>query len=468
MYPWQQYAADPRYSQKIALWDEQGKSFTWAQVAQLVAQCAYSLQQQGVHSQSGIALCGKNSFELLLFYLAGLQAGARVLGINPAFSDQKIEQICLENQLSFYVSADSRQISEKLTALKLDVVYRAIYVPSSLFESFPKADFQRPVLMTLTSGSSGRPKAVVHNLQAYLDNAAGVCELLRFSTQDTWLFSLPLYHVSGQGIIWRWLNVAGQLQFPGEDFYASACQVTHLSFVPTQLQRFLDYLEQHPLSFKTKHILLGGSQIPTALTQSLKKWGIESYSGYGMTEMASTVFAKKSNSTQGVGQPLSGREFLLVNEEIWLRGAGLAMGYWSEGRLIPLTNEQGWLQTKDRGGWQNDELLILGRLDNMFISGGENIQPEEIEQLILTHDNVEQVFILPISDSEFGQRPVAVIKFKQDFSESAVKDLQDWLMGRLERFKHPVKYFPLEIESEQGHIKVSRHQLKQALVEQLG
>lgn len=125
------------------------------------------------------------------------------------------------------------------------------------------------------------------------------------------------------------------------------------------------------------------------------KYGIKTYSGYGMTEMASTVFAKQSDKKQGVGQPLLGREYCLVNDEIWLKGAGLAMGYWKDRQIVPLTNNQGWIQTKDKGIWQEGELVIIGRLDNMFISGGENIQPEEIEQVIIQHSSVNQVFVLP-------------------------------------------------------------------------
>ena len=87
-----------------------------------------------------------------------------------------------------------------------------------------------------------------------------------------------------------------------------------------------------------------------------------------------------------------------MNEEVWLKGAGLAMGYWREGHIVPLTNAEGWFQTKDKAQWLDDELVIQGRLDNMFISGGENIQPEEIEKVIAQSDFVKQVFVLPKHD----------------------------------------------------------------------
>lgn len=333
-----------------------------------------------------------------------------------------------------------------------------------------ECDLLRPATMTLTSGSTGKPKAVVHNLKAHLDNAKGVCTLMHFSKQNSWLLSLPMFHVSGQGIIWRWLYKAAQLHLPTEDFYFSVMQSSHVSLVPTQLQRLLSYLQQHRNNtFNTKGVLLGGMQISVELTEAARKLNIETYSGYGMTEMASTIFAKKSDDKCGVGQPLLGREFRLEGNEIWVRGAGLAMGYWQNSEIVPLTNQQGWLQTKDLGIWQNNELIVQGRLDNMFISGGENIQPEQIEKVLKQSDDVVDAFVLPIDDKEFGQRPVAMVKFKDNFSQSAVENLQDFLQNRIERFKQPVAYFPLDTEKcQQDNVKISRAFLKKELKFLLG
>ena len=163
----------------------------------------------------------------------------------------------------------------------------------------------------------------------------------------------------------------------------------------------------------------------------------------------------------------------MIDDEIWLRGAGLGLGYWQNGKIKPLVNSQGWLQTKDKGRLINGELQILGRLDNMFISGGENIQPEEIERLIQQFVGVEQVFVLPLNEAEFGQRPVAMIKFASDvgsdFFQSAVNNLHVWLSDKIEKFKQPVAYYPLNDEMlRKGGIKVSRQLLKTELQKILG
>ena len=447
-FPWQIFAQSPLHTHRVALRNSQGIHITWGELYEKINQVEAFLLQQEVTAKSVVAFCGKNSEQILFLYLAVIQLGAKILGINPAFPQEKREELCRAYGVDFCYQTE-------------DIHYLAA-------EAFPehKADFAKAATMTLTSGSTGLPKAVVHNISAHLANAEGVCALMNFGKEQSWLLSLPLYHVSGQGIVWRWLYAGAILVLPTEDFYQSIGMVSHVSLVPTQLQRWFDYLTEHPQPIQTQAVLLGGTQIPVKLTQALTELDIRSYSGYGMTEMASTVFAKQSDRKIGVGQPLLGREFKLVNEEVWLKGAGLAMGYWREGHIVSLTNAEGWLQTKDKAHWLDNELVIQGRLDNMFISGGENIQPEEIEKVIAQSDLVKQVFVLPKYDEEFGQRPVAIVEFHIPFNESAVESLNVFLQGRLERFKQPVAYYELPENLIQGAIKISRKALADWLSQQ--
>lgn len=464
MFLWHKYAVSAQTQNKVALRNQQGEVFTWKVFSQLVDNVAYYLNNHGVIESSGIAFYSKNSMEVVLLYLASIQLGARVIGINPAFPIEKMQALCKENDIQFYYSQDISIDIHHLIPLKLciDSYLSDKELPLSIFPI--KSD--RPVTMTLTSGTTGNPKAIVHSMQCHLENALGVCKLVNFTSNDSWLLSLPLYHVSGQGIIWRWLSTAGELHLPKDDFYSSILKVTHCSLVPTQLQRLLDYITKHNITeFNTKHILLGGTYIPTELTAKLLALGVCSYSGYGMTEMASTVSAKKSDHLSGVGNLLTGRQIKFVNNEIWLRGAGLALGYWKSGKVVSLLNKEGWFATKDRGIWQNGELVILGRMDNMFISGGENIYPEEIEQVILKYPDIEQAFVFPISDKEFGNRPVAMVKLKNGFNQKCIDDLQYWLMDKLEKFKRPIQYVDLDRVQYQNsnQLKISRVLLQKEL-----
>ncbi|TNH05822.1 o-succinylbenzoate--CoA ligase [Testudinibacter sp. TR-2022] len=457
--------------------------WNWQQVFALIDCLADELAAQGVSCQQGLALIGKNSLSQLLLYLAGLSLGARLMVINPQFPAEKTARILSQNQLDFYCSAmplpvfeaqadkaQSRYLSNQGLASAVSEIISAEYDKN--YQRVTPRLWQQALTMTLTSGSGGEPKAVVHDLAAHWQNALGVNEFLAFDSSKSWLLSLPLYHVSGQGIVWRWLSAAAELHFSGIDFYRSIGRATHVSLVPTQLQRYLAYLEQaskiqksaveHQLA-ATEAVLLGGAPIDPTLCTQAQAAGLSTFSGYGMTEMASTVFVCQNDRKQPQVRLLRGRELCIREQEIWLRGAGLAQGYWRDGKIVPLLNPEGWYQTKDRGQWHNGNLTVLGRLDNQFISGGENIQPEEIERVLQQYSEIEQAVVLPWVDAEFGYRPVAMVKFKQPFSAQLVGKVRLWLQDKLERFKQPIAYYPLPLEAGLQQMKVARRSLLQAL-----
>lgn len=430
-------------------------SLNWSEFNLLVSQTANLLVARHVKPGRVIAYSGTHRLIGLLCYCAAIAIGARILMLNPALSEIQRQTIQMAYGIELLITdQDFANFQQNQTAYSMD-----------------DWDSTLPATLTLTSGSSGMPKIVVHTAQNHLDNAEGVCELMQFGQTDSWLLSLPLFHVSGQGIVWRWLLQGATLILNEQkaQFFACLDRVSHASLVPTQLQRYLSTYT--PKISRTKKFLLGGTTIPQTLVTQAQRQGIVCYSGYGMTEMASTICAIK-NELDNVGYPLKGREIKLVCDEIWVRGSGLALGYLQKnGEIQPLVNDEGWLQTKDRGKWnESGKLVVKGRLDNMFISGGENIQPEDVEKVIYQSGLVNQVFVLPVEDSEFGQRPVALVQFIQpNFAENC-KNLTVWLGDKLEKFKQPVAYYPLEQTQlqPQGNIKILRTQLKNALTQLLG
>ena len=148
-----------------------------------------------------------------------------------------------------------------------------------------------------------------------------------------------------------------------------------------------------------------------------------------------------------------------MDKRIFIGGKTLASGYYHQGRVSSLTDSEGWFDSKDLGVWVNDQLKVIGRADNQFISGGENIHCEEIERALNQVVGVKQSFIVPVEDTEFGFRPIAIIDCNELESDSwYTKQLNDVI----ERFKHPVEYYQMPKLEQQG-IKVSRAQLAQWL-----
>lgn len=452
-WPWQQWAE--QYPDATALIRGQ-QAISWQRLVNEIDALSALFYRSGVRSGCGVALRGKNSAELLLAYLAILQLGARVLPLNPQLP--AILQAQLLPRLNIEYGWSAAQSDEWPSDIQLLPVFSIenLDFSSNKVDALANWPCEQALAMTLTSGSNGLPKAAVHRPQAHLANAFGLLQCMQFERRDSWLLSLPLFHVSGQGILWRWLLKGATLvQRDMHPLVEALAGCTHASLVPTQLWRLL---EQDSANLSLKQVLLGGAAIPVELTKRAQQASIHCWCGYGMTEMASTACAKPADATSGVGVPLPGRELRIVDNEIWLRGSGQALGYWQNGEIIPLNDTQGWFHTRDRGELRNGELYICGRLDNLFFSGGEGIQPEDIERVLVQHPQIEQVFVVPVDSDEFGQRPVAVIDALPGLELS---QLSSWLEYKVPRFQIPDAYYLLPEHLKQGGIKISRAAIKE-------
>ncbi|KGT91776.1 O-succinylbenzoic acid--CoA ligase [Erwinia typographi] len=426
------------------------ENLSWAQLATRVDRLAAGLMQQGVHAGCGVALKARNGLPALLAYLALLQCGARVLPLNPQLPPSLLAALLPSLNCDFSLSLDGEALPA-LPALSLTFISG---------RSHRGWDQRQIATLTLTSGSGGQPKAAAHTFAAHLASAAGVVTAMGFGSDDCWLLSLPLFHVSGQGILWRWLLRGAGLALPGDrPLHQALADCSFASLVPTQLWRLLHHA---CLPANLRSVLLGGSAIPAPLTQQAEAAGIACWCGYGMTETASTVTAKRADGRSGVGQALAGHQVRVVAGEVQLRSAALACGYWREGELLTLTDAQGWFATRDGGQIHQGELLLSGRLDNQFFSAGEGIQPEQIESVLLSHPDVSEAFVVPREDEEFGHRPVALVSLRTELSLAA---LAEWAKPLLAGFQHPVSWHLLP-ELNAGGIKISRQSLTQWVARQ--
>lgn len=465
MWPWQHWAEQRPTEIAIALGDADAGAVTWnwIEVAANIEKYAQRLVAQGVKRDQLVAVVAPNSIDVLWLFLAIIRIGARYVGLNPKLPQQMlIDQLALLG--NNYIWCASADVAEGLPGQAITLM------PVRTSERLIPVMWQehRPVTLTLTSGSTGVPKAVVHNAQSHLASASGLLKHMTFTADDSWLLSLPLFHISGLAIIWRWLYRGARVVLVEPALQQQALQwVSHVSLVPTQLQRFLDskYAQQHQL----QQVLLGGATIPVSLTTAAEQAGIACWSGYGMTEMASTVTVKRANSSVGVGTILPHRELFLRDGEILVRGEVLCLGYYRNNTIFSLlgcATDNDWFATKDLGEWHDDELFIRGRADNMFISGGENVQPEDIEQILLQHPEVNQVIVLPVDDHDFGVRPIAILVTVQRLDSALVDKLTTYMSQHVAPYQRPIKYIALPEHFTQS-VKISRSDLAQWLVTQV-
>ncbi len=434
---------------------------TWLQLDRLVSDAVRLLTEQDVQANDVVVCVSKNHLNLLLLYLAALRLGAIPALLPPqpwAALDKKLKVLacrtlwfgegCNDIPVQAVKPSTVRQLNFSINVNEMEDGITAHIRPTTA-----ELPADRVASILFTSGSTGDPKAVTHMIRQHQASAQGLLSRFHFSHQDTWLLSLPMYHVSGLAIVWRWLWRGGKLKIGQGDLMTDLQDVTHASLVPTQLQRIL--ATGDPLSLT--HVLLGGSHIPVELAMQANQRGIQTWLGYGMTEASSTITAKPVDGKTGVGTVLPHREIKIEQQRIYLRGETLASGYYHHGKLEPMTQDT-WFDSKDLGVWQGDDLFFLGRADNQFISGGENIHCEEIEAVLKQHSDVEEAFVLPVSDLTFGARPVAVIRYRRRVAD---KELETLLAQQLEKYKWPVAYFSLPNSlADSGQIKIARKQVQ--------
>ena len=216
-------------------------------------------------------------------------------------------------------------------------------------------------------------------------------------------------------------------------------QLSHLSLVPTQLYRMLDDEDTLKKLQRLKAILLGGSSVEPALLAGASKAGLPVYLTYGSTEMSSQIATTTGpTSTITAGKVLAHRELSIgADNEILVKGPCLFQGYLSGKAPLLATDTSGWYHTGDTGILSPDgELQITGRIDNMFISGGENIHPEEIERALCSLTGIRRAIVVPVSDPEYGLRPKAYIEIAENAPND--QEITDILSREIGKLKTPV------------------------------
>lgn len=312
---------------------------------------------------------------------------------------------------------------------------------STLLDGIPAEPGDAAVVAT--SGSSGHPKAVVHTHASLLASALATSRRLEISADDVWLACLPVSHIGGFSVVTRSLltgsRVIVQPKFTVEGFEAASREgATLVSLVHTALTRVDASL------YRT--VLLGGSSAPGHLPDNV-------VTTYGMTETGSGVVYD--------GLPLDEVDLMIEDGEVLVRGPMLMRGY----RTSPTSiDNDGWLHTGDLGSLTNDgRLHVAGRRGDLIITGGENVWPEPLEQLLCALPDVRDCAVVGVPDPEWGQRVVAFLDTEDtqglslDAVRAAVKECLPTFMAPRE-----VRYSVIP-RTESG--KIQRHKLLAQLEE---
>ena len=445
------------------------RRISWGQIDQYAASVVSQLKNIGIKPGDRVAICAPSSPEYIIVLLSLWRMKAVVCPVSPRWPVALVNDYLSRIKAVLFLT--TVQIKASLTGIGVRTLYLNEVVCFDARRELPQTqgawqpDLEQEVTVIATAGSSGPPKPAVHTWGNHYFNALGSQEVIPLKTGDRWLLSLPLYHVSGMAIAVRCFLAKAAIVILTDNDLENAIvqrQVTHISLVSTQIYRLLQTPAGMEALRSLKYILLGGSAMVPWMVQKLLKEGLKVLTSYGLTEMASQVATGPAGQCVKI---LRHRQLKISGDgEILVKGETLFKGYIQSGRIhLPLT-EDGWFQTGDLG--QLDEkgcLIVLGRRDNMFISGGENVQPEEIEQVLLSVEGVAEAIVVPKEDAEFGHRPVAFVRYASaaiPTEAHIIKHCESFLP----RFKIPVHFYPWPQDLIEKGLKISRHDLRGKLV----
>ncbi|HEY3563265.1 MAG TPA: o-succinylbenzoate--CoA ligase [Kribbella sp.] len=302
-----------------------------------------------------------------------------------------------------------------------------------------------------TSGSSGEPKGVLLSREALLASATATHD--RLGGPGQWLLPMKPYFVGGLQILTRSLVAGTTPVLLKDSFTEAARQLTgvrrYTAMVPTQLARYLETDLDALRSFDA--IIIGGASTPEPLKLKARTAGVTAIPAYGMTETGSgCVYA---------GVPLDGTSVDLDDGRILIKGNTLFSGYRLRPELTAKVLKDGWFRTQDRGEIVDGRLRVVGRVDDVVISGGVNVTLTTVQARLLEHPQLADAIVLGVPDPEWGTKVVAFVVVEPGASAAGRDDLRDFVSQTLPRTWAPRDVVRLQALPMLASGKVDRQRL---------
>ena len=478
---------------EIAIIDEKGQ-MTQREVHEFTNQLAYALADQGVGEGSRVAILCRNSRYFIEAFVATLKLGADGLLLNTAFAGPQLMQV-IEDQNADAVILDEEYYETLKDAIGNRPAFIGWYDDESsaplvtldqLREGQSTEEPAQPSrtgrTIILTSGTTGKPKGAARAEPKGLKDLLAVASTIPYRRSDRMLVSAPLFHA------WGFSNFSANVMFNGTTVLNRRFdpeqalrtiereQIDMQAVVPVMLQRMLDVPEARRRSYNVsslRAVCASGSALQGDLSINfMDEFGDVLYNLYGSTEVAWATVAGPEDMRAApgtAGKAPTGTTLRILDAEgndvpqgetgqIYVQHDMIFEGYTGGEQRNTLGNLAG---TGDLGHVdENDRLFIDGRIDEMIVSGGENVYPIEVEDIIAVHDGVYETAVIGVEDEAFGERLVAFVVPKEgaDLDETSVKS---HVKSHLANFKVPRSVYFLEELPRNGTGKIIKRELQE-------
>jgi fatty-acyl-CoA synthase len=495
---------------------DQGVRWSWKELRNRARKLAGGLLAIGLQPGDRVGMLAPNRAEWLLAQFGSAYAGLILVNINPAYRLSELEYalnkvgcrgLITETRFktSDYIKMVQALYPDRVPELKTVIHLGDDEVPdmlrlddvmglandtslATLDAIAQRADFDAPINIQFTSGTTGAPKAATLTHHNMINNALLSADILRITEDDRLCVPVPMYHCFAMVLGTLLCATRGAtIVFPGAAFEPKATlqvlqdeRCTALHGVPTMFIAMLDHPDFRNYDLRTLRTgIMAGAPCPIELMrQVIDDMNMSEITiGYGMTETGPLATQTSPDDpidlrVGTVGRVLPYTEVKVVDEndqivalnepgELCVRGYNVMLGYWGDadqGRWM----HTGDIATMDEAGY----VRIVGRSKDMLIRGGENVYPREIEDFLYTNPKIDQVEVVGVPDEKFGEEIAACIRL-HDGATASVEEIRDFCRGNLAHYKIPryVKFvdeFPMTVTG-----KVQKFILREQLAEEL-
>ncbi|HEX77741.1 MAG TPA: long-chain-fatty-acid--CoA ligase [Dehalococcoidia bacterium] len=470
----------------------EGKRFSFAETSQRVNRLANALAKLGVVKGDRVAILQVNCNQYLETYFAAAKLGAVLVPLNFRAKQDELS-FMLENAEANALLVGERYLDLARAMLpglpniknviSIDgkaegmLFYEDLLATASDEEVFTQVEDEDVTILMYTAGTTGRPKGVplTHNSFAtyVLDNV----EPASPDIAEVTLLTVPLYHVAGiqamMAATYGGRSLVMMRQFEVNEWLETVQRekVSRAMLVPTMLKRVIDHPEFNKFDLSSLRVVTyGAAPMPFEVIRKAIELmpEVRFINAFGQTETASTITMlgpedhdlrglseaereKKLRRLQSsIGRPMADVEVRIADPdtgavlpagevgEIQAKGPRVMGGYWKDPeRTAQALTPDGWLRTGDMGYMDEEGYIYLaGRGDDLIIRGGENISPEEVENVLYSHPAVEEAAVIGIPDPEWGQEPRAIVVLKPGMSATP-EELMEFCREKLSSFKRP-------------------------------
>ena len=468
----------------------EGKKYSFGDLSQRVNRLANVLLGSGVEKGDRVAILQVNCNQYVEAYYAVAKIGAIFVPLN--FRAKQDELVHMLNHSESKVLFVGKRYLEMVNDMRPELPlvkhyisldgkqegmldYEELLASASDEEVFTDIADEDITMLMYTAGTTGLPKGVplIHNsFSVYLlENVTPADPEI----EETNLLTMPLYHVAGiQAMLaatYGGRTLAMMRQFDVDEWLETVQRekANRAMLVPTMLKRVIDHpdFDRYDLS-SLKVVTYGAAPMPFEVIKKAIDVlpGVNFINAFGQTETASTITTlspedhiiegteeekekKLRRLTSSIGRPMSDIEMKIVGEEgndlppgevgeIIARGPRVMSGYWKDAeKTAKALTKDGWLRTSDMGYMDEEGYFYLAaRADDLIIRGGENISPEEVENVLYSHPAVEEVAVIGVPDPEWGQQPRAVVVLKKG-NKATPDELIEYCREKLSSFKRP-------------------------------